>query len=315
MHQINPQEQQNLAINHAITGGISDYFESLEKQLDIFVKREFLYPGCWRNNKVAFGWDLIKAPLNLFWAPFYLLILCLLGLAKYCGLSSAGRLAKALPSGFYTQVQKQLNRKFKHTLYNKAELQRSIVARLEAISGTAKMLEPAAQAELEQQLERIINDTLEQLILSRTAHADIGNSLISTAIGALAFKKFSPGGIGLGLLLAAYWARRQAESEFWLGQTAGKLYYWLFPPQAELSIQLSATAIVLLLLAVFASFSGLISDPILALTGSHKRRLLRIQKQVKRDLLQRCNSRYRSLDPYIARILELFDSIKAQLPI
>ena len=314
MHQINKHSTHDSdieLIQQAISAGLSDYFRQQDAAVAGFVKAEFLYPGCWHNNKHAFGWDLIRAPINLFWAPLYLALRLALSLASLAGWKSAKSYGQALPIGFCTTVQREINNKYLNSLINRDAITQAITLRLEQIPSNAE-----AQHQLQQlhcELTSIVNDALEQLILSRTAHADIGNTLFSTALGALAFKKFTPGGFGLGLILAAFWVRKRAEDEFWLGETLGTWYYALLPPQPDTSEQAIGVIAVLLLLAVIASFSGLFIDPLLTITGSHQRRLKRLLKTLHHDLLHRCGNQYRTLDPYIARILELIDTIKAQL--
>ena len=314
MHQIKKNsEHRNEAIQQAITAGLSDYFTQQEAVVADFVKAEFLYPGCWHNNKQAFGWDLIRAPINLFWAPLYLALRLLFSLAGLAGWKSAKQYSQTLPIGFCTTVQRQINHKYLNKLINREALTQAITLRLEQIPNSTE-----AQLQLQQlhsELKSIVSAALEQLMLSRTAHADIGNTLFSTALGALAFKKFTPGGLGLGLILAAFWVKKRAEDEFWLGETLGTWYYALLPPQPNTSEQIMGVVAVLLLLAVLASFSGLLIAPLLPITGSPQRRLKRLLKKLHHDLLNRCGSQYRTLDPYIARILELIDTIKAQFSI
>ncbi|WP_143247592.1 DUF6635 family protein [Agaribacterium haliotis] len=315
MNQIKLNSHRQALVNQALRQGLQDYFDDRRTQVKAFVKQEFSYPGCWHNNKHAFGWDLLRVPLNLLWAPLYLLLQLLCLTLKHLGPRRLKPLvtqtSRRLPAGFRTAVQRLLNNKYRQVFVDTALLKHYICARLEQLP--QREFDEQQQLELERELGLIVDDVLEQLMLSRTAHADIGNTVFSTAVGALAFKKFTPGGIGLGVLLAALWVRWRAEQDFWLGEFAGGLYYRLFPPSPNLYDLVLACAAVMLALAFIASFSGLIIDPVLRLTGSHQRRLKRMLKHMHRDLLASTGNQYRSLDPYIARILELFDTVKAPL--
>ncbi len=218
----------------------------------------------------------------------------------------------ALPGGLTTRVQTQINRAIQEEIFADPSLKACVVARLEALVEEAP-LDPSQQDALIEGLDRIVRDALSQLMLTRTASADITNTLLSTAAGALAFKKFTPGGFGIGLLLAAIWVQEQARRDFFLGDTLGGWYYHVFPPKPDAFEQAVGIALVMMLLSVVASFSGLLTDPFQAHTRLHQFRLRRMLNRMERDLIQKSASSFKPIDPYIARILELFDTLKAQI--
>ena len=47
------------------------HFDACRHRVTPFVTAHFRYPGAWDTNKRALGLDLIRAPANLMWAPFY----------------------------------------------------------------------------------------------------------------------------------------------------------------------------------------------------------------------------------------------------
>lgn len=295
----------------ALNQGIVAYFKARKAQIPHFVKTHYRYPGCWYTNRGAFGFDILRAPLNLLWAPIYISLIVLLWCLRVLGWQHAPILARQLPGGITTQVQRHVNQLIQNELFSSAELRRQLIDAVESVPSNTR--QPDDQAEIVKGLEDIIDDAMAQLMLTRTAAADIGNTLISTAIGALAFKKFTPGGFGIGLVLATLWVRERAESTFIFGEHLGGWYYRMFPQKPEWFEQAIAVTLVMLVLSVFASLSGLIGDPLQAITGLHQRRLRRMMNQMERDMLTSHGSQFRPLDPYVARILELFDTVKAQL--
>ncbi len=167
--------------------------------------------------------------------------------------------------------------------------------------------------EINRRFAPLVKETLEQYNVTRTASADITNVAASTALGAFAFKKFTPGGIGLGFLFAGYAVKEAAIDSFIFGQTLGSAYYKLFPPQPELSTLIISTLVSLTLLAFFSAISGVISDPLQYSTGLHAKRLQKMINQLERDFLLKTNSTYHPKDQYLARALDIFDGLKSHL--
>ncbi|VUD68770.1 hypothetical protein TDB9533_04129 [Thalassocella blandensis] len=305
-------------INQAIEQGIRAYFNTVRKRIPAFIHLHFRYPGCWHIHKQAFGLDLLRAPLNLLWAPIYLLANLFAFILGKMGLDTLCRQLKRLPPGFEGRVQRHINALIVNELFSESALRQCISEHVTSALKHSTLEQDHNKEEehlrlIQAQIEHILSDALSQLMQARIATADITNTLLSSAFGILFFKKFTPGGIGIGVILAAIWVKWQAVENFFLGSTLGSSYYALFPPTADLLTLSTSIAFVLLILAFVASFSGLITDPILAAIGFHKRRLNRLTDQIEKDVTANYHSRFKTLDPYFARILELFDTIKSHL--
>ncbi len=301
-------------INRAIELGIQDFFAESRRNIPSFIQKHYRYPGCWRTNKVAFGLDLLRAPINLIWAPIYVFVLVLALIANRVGFHRLGNILLKTPGGLTTNVQKHINALIQQELLNVDHLKASIESRLLQLEHIPKNIWEKRHNNAHQ-LSFILDDALKQLMQTRTATADITNTFFSTAIGALAFKKFTPGGIGIGILLTALWVKVRAKETFFLGSAIGGIYYSLFPPQASLTENAIGILLVMTVLAVIASFSGLITDPLQALLGLHRRRLMKLVSQIEKDLVDQQSSRFKTLDPYVARLMELFDTIRSQISI
>ncbi|WP_019602024.1 DUF6635 family protein [Teredinibacter turnerae] len=308
---ITQQEIQDLAVE-----AIHEYFEACRARVPAFVQQHYRYPGAWRTNRRALGLDLLRAPINLFWAPvFGVLSVVRIGLQLLRWQRAAALLGR-VPEGFNTQVQHYLGLCIRRDLMrldcDSDSLEAHITRKLSARFGDAHP-DPQEQQAFFHRAAAIVHEALQEYRVTRTASSDITNTITSTLVGAAAFQKFTPGGIGIGFLIAALVARYQAEHDFFLGKTLGRFYYQLFPPTPSWQLTAAALTLVLVLLACFASFSGLVTDPIQARLGLHRVRLQKMLSHLERDISAQTASSFRPKDQYVARILDLFDAVKSHL--
>ncbi len=309
-----PQEQ---TILEAIDVGAERYFQACELRVEKFSKKHFCYPGAWHINKHAFGWDLMKMPSNLIWAPFYMLIQLISFLLRRLHLPTLANHLRSTPCGFATQVQQQTNNQVYSELLGspshveKCELHRFVLASITETQGVA--LTNKDEEALREKLHPIVDQTLSQYSITRTASADITNTLLSTATGALTFKQFTPGGLGLGLVFASVYAQHSAKYNFIFGDTLGGIYYAVFPAEPSILIMTTSTLSILGLLSIIASFSGLLTDPIQYRLGLHQYRLKKLIRHMKTDFKTQSRASFRPKDQYLARIMEVFDALKTHL--
>lgn len=306
-----PEEIQTL-----IGQAVHSYFSDCQARVPAFVNNHYRYPGAWQTNRQALGLDLLRAPLNLFWAPVYGLISILRFGCQAVGYEKLARLLGRIPDGFTTRVQRYLARQLSDDLLRlhcpDHSLEAHITLKLTAHFGQLHSGKREREAFFHG-AAAIVNEALQQYRVTRTASSDITNTLASTLLGAAAFNKFTPGGIGIGFLLAAIIARHQAENHFIFGKTLGKFYYHVFAPDPSWQLTTIALTSVLVLLACFASFSGLLTDPVQAHLGIHRRRLRKMLTHLEKDFLARAGNSFRPKDQYIARILDLFDTVKSHI--
>ncbi len=297
------------ALQEAIDAGISAYFNGCRRRVPGFVHDHFALPGAWHTNRRAWGWDLIRAPLNLLWAPVYILSQVFAWLCSRLRLGPPARLLRRVPSGMQTRVQAYLMaRTHSHVLQGTDGRQPLRAAIAQSILSRESLDDLSAGQE--RQLQAALMDALPQYALTRTASADISNTLLATLAGAFTLQKFTPGALAIGAALAGILAQQMAVAEFILGPWLGHWYYTLFPVKPATDLLLMSTASTMLLLAVFACFSGLISDPVQAYTGIHQRRLGRMLNSLERDLKARDTGSYRPKDAYLARVMDLLDAAR-----
>lgn len=309
-------------IEQAIHSGTERYFDDCRARVPAFIDRHFHYPGAWATNRMALGWDMLRAPINLLWAPIYALACLVKFLVRNrAGLGWLYRLADRVPAGFTTRVQAHISTLIQEELLNNGQptsrpdenlLESYLIEALEAVYARHSS-EAADHQQFIKLIEPLVADALSQYRITRTASADITNSISCTVLGAFAFQKFTPGGIGLGVVLASVLAKTMAARDFILGETIGGWYYSVFPPEPSLATTASVMIAVMAALSAFAALSGVIFDPVQAATGLHRRRLNKLLKHLQQDVTLSTQSSFRPKDQYVARILDTFDMIRSGL--
>ena len=308
-----PTKERELA--EAVRAGAKEYFDSCRAKIPGFIRQHYRYPGAWNTNKVALGFDLLRSPFNLIWAPFYVLSLLLAWFFRAMKLKPISTLLLHIPSGLTTRLQKSITEKTLSQVLQDPRNDQSELIQCIQTSIEKRLLKetPATLTESQKQhLKSIIEDSLKQYAITRTASSDISNTILGTAIGAIAFKKFTPGGLGIGVLSAYLIEKQMAVSQFMFGKTAGGIYYDFFPPEPSFTLIVITTTAVLCCLAIFASLSGLLTDPIQSWTGIHSRRLKKMIHHLESDFENKTFGGFRPKDQYLARIMELVDTVKVQ---
>lgn len=301
-------------VQSVIDDAVSAYFDDCRVRIDGFIKQHFRFPGAWHTNRCALGWDLLRAPFNLFWAPVYVVSVLLGWTFQQLGWDQLGNRLRRLPDGFTTSVQIGISELVQKELLRLGSMERTEPIQASIPDAFDDLIEPEIHnEELLQELKPVIAKALTQYGLTRTASADITNSILSTVLGAFAFQKFAPGGVAVGLLFGTWLAQQQAVDSFLLGEFLGNLYYGLFPAEPSPGMRLTGIAVTLFCLAVFASLSGLITDPIQSWIGLHKLRLNKLVNSLQSDFEARSHNTFHPKDPYVARILEIIDAAKSQL--
>lgn len=304
-------------VEQAIRLAVERYFDDCRARIPAFIDRHFHYPGAISTNRMALGWDMFRAPFNLLWAPIYALA-CVLKMLipKSSGLRWLHKLANRVPAGLTTRVQQHISHLILVELLNNGQekplLERYLLEELEEVYERYNC-EPVNHEQFKELIGPLVADTLSQYRVTRTASADISNSITCTVLGAFAFQKFTPGGIGLGVVLASMLAKTLAARDFILGETIGGWYYSVFPPEPSLATTAGVMLAVMAALAAFAALSGMIFDPIQAAVGLHRRRLHKLLDHLQRDITLHTQSSFRPKDQFVARILDTFDMIRSSL--
>jgi hypothetical protein len=314
------QKEEIKLAEQAVNRAITKYIGSRKRKVPGFVKKHFSLPGALRLNKKALGSDLYKTPANILWFLPYTGLKTSFFLLKKTGLKKTPSFVERLPVGFTTNVQKEINWLVSTELleipYIQGKRKSKKDALLEEILDQPE-ISSLFSAELSSIYSRSKNPefrlALEKCLLeyskNRTAAAELAGSLISLSAGATMFHKMTPGALTAGGTLATAITQHTAISNFVFGPTLGGFYYGFFPASTSMALTLASTGTVMAALALVASFSGIITDPIQYRLGIHKRRLNRLIDLIDRELRGSGSSKLKIRDQYIARVFDLLDLI------
>ncbi|WP_207100084.1 DUF6635 family protein [Paracoccus shandongensis] len=224
-----------------------------------FVRDRYGPRGSLRLHRAALGWDLLRAPVNVMLSPVFLLTRLLAWALSRLGARRAGAWLGArrifLPSDMGRVIERDLL---------------ALIAGLDA-----QGIGPNAPSDAVRHQAAALAET-------RNAVSEITTSLIVLVSGWLLFNRATPGVISLAGPLAEIRAHSTAVSDFLLGDTLGRAWYWAFP--VELSPwEVIGTGIALAVIgSLVTTFAGLVADPVQVWTGTHRRRILRLLDRLDR---------------------------------
>ena len=248
-----------------------------------FCRRHFSWKGAWRLNRAALGWDLLRAPCNVFFAPIWLLLQLLSTLLSLCGAKRLAQLLRATPPGLRTQVHQRIRSHI---------LQELIPGRQDALS------------------QRILLLNIDRYLAARTASAEISANLLVLLSGALLFGQLTPGGLGWGRSAAEAISLHAAIQNFWAGGWLGQLWFGWFPPDTPLWLSLLCIAAALSLIALTAALAGVFTDPLQQAVGLQRARLRRLLQGIQTDLDAAQAQGWKPPEPLLARVFDLLDWLK-----
>ncbi|MFV0244060.1 MAG: DUF6635 family protein, partial [Qingshengfaniella sp.] len=218
-----------------------------------FVRETYGIGGTLRLHRAALGLDLLRAPVNVVLAPIYVLTRLAALILRLAGMRRAADWLAARQVLLITRVSQVV-----------AERLIGFLRDLEA-EGLAPATPPLTTARLVADYATI-----------RNAVAEITTALIVLGLGLGMFHAATPGVISLIWPVADMLAQNAAVAGFPLGERLGTLWYGIFPARLSLT-ELVATGLTLAAGAsIVTTFAGLIADPLQVLTGTHRRRLMRL---------------------------------------
>jgi hypothetical protein len=286
--------------------------------VDRFVDQHFSLTGTLRLYRRAVGWDLVRVPANLLLSPATLAVSVASRIAAQLGLARTAAWLDRHRPFFDTAVAREVS-----WLGTTELLQLPCVQPRRAYSEDA--LVDAILSDLRVAGRICIGDVLPAEARARiaaaisgyagtrAATAEIATGSIAAGIGALWVKHATPGMVTLGSVVANMLAQQAAIAAFPLGAGLGAWWYGMYPvaPSAEL---LATTAGAFAVVgAVFAVFSGIVTDPLQRLIGLHRRRLLRLIGTLEDALCGDGAGRFPLRDHYVARLIDLLDLSAAVL--
>lgn len=289
------------------------YMSQCRARVAGFVHRHYSLRGSLQLHRHALGWDIIRTPLNILWSVLCLAVSLPGWIGATLGWPTLQQLAKRLPTGLNTNVDRKLHQLIRsellqlpstdapievalwHTVLNDVELSELLQQRVES--------KPIAPQKLQA--------TLEEYAATRAGTADFANTLLMALTSKLALGQALFGALSAGAMLASAIATHWAVSQFWLGETLGQLYYRLLPISPPIALTLGVTVLFVLLLAMTAIGMGIVSDPLQARLGLHQRRLHKVLDAIEVNLLNPHASGLRLHEKYAGRSFDLLDMLAA----
>jgi uncharacterized protein DUF6635 len=306
-----------------VAEGARRYFESRRAKVDEFVERHFSFSGSLSMHRKAVGWDMLKAPVNIALAVPQLATKLAAAGAKAVGADKASEYLGSKNLMFDTDLGQEIEWLIITELLELPFQQADRVSQRDALAETI-LAAPELRERLQQSLEVIgrkgddadfrerLEASMETYAGTRAAAAEIATSLMTVGAGAVALQKVTPGVMSLGPALAAALAQNAAVASFPLGASAGGLWYGLFPAAVSPVLIGGVTGGLLAITSVAAAFVGIITDPVQKGLGLHHRRLNRLidalEKQWRRE---HEDAEFKAHDPYVARLMDVFDILSA----
>jgi hypothetical protein len=305
-------------IRKAVESGISRYINECRDNIPEFCEQTFSLSGAWDINKKAFGKDILKAPANVVWTPFYFLGTGLGKGLKKLNLNKASEALANLPAGFTTDVELEVQWRIYTQFIKlpfKQEEREFTENRLLEIILEDENLAPIIEESMESISSLTSDDNGKNLLTerifeytdSRKAASELSSTLIGTATGYLTSKSLNFGAIGLGQSLAASAAYHSAVSTFAFGNTLGAAFYSVVPVSASTGAVILSTGGIAAVLGTVSAFAGVIADPIQHKLGLHEKKLNKLVDALESQFKSNEQSSLDIKDGYAARVLDVLD--------
>lgn len=290
-------------------------------RVDAFVDANFRLGPALRLHRRALGADLLRAPANLALALPHLAVQGAAIAARRAGRQPlADRLARQRLF-FTSDVAREVEWRLHTDLlelpcdqgdrrYRRDSLAEAIFADPRLAGPLAERLAPLGRRAEDPAFRAWLTDAMGAYASTRVAAADLANAVVAAGVGALTFKQLTPGMATLGPALATAAAQQAAIAGFPLGAGLGGLWYSVAPASASAGAMVAATGGLMAGAAVLAAVSGAVTDPVQRRLGLHRRRLVRLIDAIEGRAAGR-DARYGVSDPYVARILDLLDILRA----
>ncbi len=290
------------------------YCAARRERIDAFVDRTFSLRGTLGLHRHALGWDLLRSPANLALSAPHLAARVSAGLARRAGLAPAADWLDSRRYFLKTAVARELEWRLFTELLELPIRQGERVSVRDAladeilkdprIAGGGADAPPTPAA-----FRAWLAGATGTYEGTRVSAADLTTAAVSAGVGALAFKKLTPGMMSLGPAAAHMLVQNAAIAGFPLGSGAGALWYGVFPAAAPAALSIGLTGGMMAAGAVVGAFAGIVTDPVQRALGLHQRRLRRLVDCLERELTGQGESRFAVRDHYVARTLDVIEAL------
>ena len=298
------------------------YIGGCRARLKPFVDRHFRLAGAARVHRSALGPDLLRAPANLVLAVAHAVVKLLAVISRpLTGARVADWLERRnllLRTDVDREVEWLIHTELLVLPFSQPTRTSERDGLVEAMLAHPEV-ERAMQATLtgmgpaggDAQFRRRLEDNLRRYTGTRAAASDIAAGRARAGSGAIVLKKLTPRARSLGPAMAAVTANQAAIAGFPLGSWLGGVWYGMFPVSPSNELVWGVTGGLMVVASVVAAFAGLFADPVQRLLGIHRRRLGKFIDTIEHDLMHGHDKRLAVRAHYVARLLDLFEFLRA----
>jgi hypothetical protein len=303
-----------------VNAAIARYCKIRQGKIDSFARENFSFFGSLRLHRHAIGLDMVRAPANLAMsAPFLTSRIIAAGCRKI-GRKQAADWIESRHYYLKTDVVRELEWRIFVDFLELPFAQSRRVSERDALAEEL-LRDPRVEGAITEHLKSSgvrgddpgfrawLSGALSTYQSTRVSSADMSNALLSAGVGAVVFKQLTPGMMSLGPVAAHALVQSAAIASFPLGAGIGGVWYGLFPAVAPAALTVGATGGLVAFGAVFAAFSGVLSDPVQRQLGIHQRRLRKLVNCLDQELRGEGEARFTVRDHYVARILDLLEGL------
>lgn len=299
---------------------VDRYVDACRSRIKPFIDHNYSLLGSLRLHRHAVGLDLLRAPANVALTLPFLASRVAASALDAVGAEQTAERIERLQMFMETDVARELT----YRLY--ADL-----LQLPFDDGKRRCTNDALAAEIlaDKRLATLLNELTTTLVRSgkdptlrsrlernvgaymqaRTASAELANNMLLAAAGAAVFRQLTPGALSLGPLLATAVAQQAAIATFPLGPAVGGFWYGVVAATPSMALTGAITGVLLGAGAVVAGFAGVLTDPVLRMSGLHRRRLNRFLDSLAVEL-KGGQQGFVVRDHYVARVFDLIDLAK-----
>ena len=226
---------------------IEGYLSEKTLRIPLFLKDHMDNSECLKIQKKYILQDLIRNPINVFWAIPYFSIKRVLETAEKLGVEKASALIKKIPKSLKTDYQKDIERLLTDELFELGDFE-------------LKLRETCSPA-LSKDLLQEIRSEISLYCAKQNEVTDLVASGLIVLLSHFTFGDKSLDLFGLGNKIAKKWAYEKASSEFFLGEGLGKVFYRYSPPTPTEKNVYLFTSLVLIGFAVLTTIISVFSIP------------------------------------------------------
>ncbi|WP_236939984.1 DUF6635 family protein [Falsihalocynthiibacter arcticus] len=292
------------------------YFADRRKRVDQFIDHHFTWPGTLHLHSAAFGWDVLRAPINVILSPVLVLTRIVAIVCRRIRLPAIANWLAARRILLPTAVSRRVEALIATDLLVLPMSQGAAACDPSALSRAVlaapqfrELIRKRADAAEVQVLGQRIADALGDYAGTRSAVAEMTTGLVTLTVGAFVFQALTPGMISMAPGVADAMAQTTAIAEFPMGQTIGGLWYGMFPTGASPLFFATSVTILIMIGSVFAAFAGVLADPIQSRLGIHRRRLMRLIDTLEVELCGSGDKPFAVREHYYARLWDLWDIV------